>query len=480
MKVTRRFAWAFLLLVGGCGSATLVRDAGTDATGETGGSGGSAAAAGHAGSGGAGAQAGAGGGLAGVGGSAAPLGGAGGTSSSGGSKAGAGTSGTAGAGGTGGSGGAAGTGGTTGSAGAGGTATCSNTASDAANCGACGHSCLGGTCSSGICQPFTLGTVMVLTGNSEFPVKTSVSGGHVYVGTQVGRGGGNIWQLDANAPSTPVQVAGAPSYANVGCVMGGQVFFLDYSTSPSSISSCELANCTTTYVQIVTANSGAPACDVMNNELVWTSSADGAQYTVYRASPTGANLRPVTSFSISQDSASWSVVGFPPDVTDRVFYTRVDSTAGTSSLYYISTTSNNTSGVLVVTFSGVFASGGLWANDTTVIFSGENASAASEIFQAPLPNGILSGTLPIFLDGDSNGAAVDQANFYGTVALNSTIPSDALIRCPLSGCNSPIVISRGQAGANSFAQDAQSIYWTTISAPGGGVTDSFTVWKAAK
>lgn len=37
-----------------------------------------------------------------------------------------------------------------------GDAGCVSTADDAENCGACGHSCLGGTCSSGICQPFFL------------------------------------------------------------------------------------------------------------------------------------------------------------------------------------------------------------------------------------------------------------------------------------------------------------------------------------
>jgi hypothetical protein len=36
---------------------------------------------------------------------------------------------------------------------------CGNTMTDAANCGTCGHSCLGGTCSAGVCQPYTLATL---------------------------------------------------------------------------------------------------------------------------------------------------------------------------------------------------------------------------------------------------------------------------------------------------------------------------------
>lgn len=36
---------------------------------------------------------------------------------------------------------------------------CGNTMTDAANCGTCGHSCLGGTCAAGVCQPYTLTTL---------------------------------------------------------------------------------------------------------------------------------------------------------------------------------------------------------------------------------------------------------------------------------------------------------------------------------
>jgi len=33
---------------------------------------------------------------------------------------------------------------------------CVQTASDPLNCGSCGHSCQGGTCSGGVCQPLSL------------------------------------------------------------------------------------------------------------------------------------------------------------------------------------------------------------------------------------------------------------------------------------------------------------------------------------
>jgi len=57
-----------------------------------------------------------------------------------------------------GGGGAGGAGGAAGAAGSGGCA--ADTLTDAKNCGACGHDCLGGECLTGFCQPVTIATPM--------------------------------------------------------------------------------------------------------------------------------------------------------------------------------------------------------------------------------------------------------------------------------------------------------------------------------
>ena len=82
-----------------------------------------------------------------------------GAAGSGGGAGAAGASGAAGIGGEGGAGASGGTGGqagggTAGSSGTGGG--CGDTSSDPANCGSCGHDCLGGACESGLCQPVVL------------------------------------------------------------------------------------------------------------------------------------------------------------------------------------------------------------------------------------------------------------------------------------------------------------------------------------
>ena len=86
-------------------------------------------------------------------------------------------------------------GGTGGTAGLdGGDASCSGTDSDSSNCGRCGHSCLGGSCLQGVCQPFVLGTA-----TDDYVRDTVISNGNVYVPTDKVGGGSRVWKLDATA-----------------------------------------------------------------------------------------------------------------------------------------------------------------------------------------------------------------------------------------------------------------------------------------
>jgi hypothetical protein len=495
------FGGALLLCAVGCGSATLSQDGGTDAaagtTGHAGGSGGhGAGGGGTTGAGGSGLRGGAGGpsstgsgGTLGTGGTssqggaggngAAGVGGVGGSLGMGGSSA-AGTAGH----GQGGA-GAAGTSGSGGASGAGGTSTCTNTTSDAANCGSCGHSCLGGTCATGICQPFLLGTLPVSGDQADY---TTVSVGKVYVFTQVTQGTAtNVWQLDASNPSTPTEVltTGSPP----SCVMNGELFWIAYngSSSPETIDACTASSCTSTTQPIVTLDEQIatfPGCDTVNDEIVWTTlSSNGSTLTIHRASPSGANARGLTSVNFPSDGASWQVVnnGYLLGETDRIFYARNDSASSSASLYYISTDVVNAAGVLVFTASTaqIFATGELpvLANDTIVLASGRStSSSAYEVFSAPLPNGIISGAPPVFTPGQIAGV-IDQSSFYGTIFGSSVVPSDAVVKCQLSNCAAPTIIVRGQSNAKTFTDDNTAIYWTTASTLS---TQGFSVWKAAK
>jgi hypothetical protein len=499
------FGGVLLMCAVGCGSATLSQDAGAGTTGHAGGSGGHGAA-GTTGGGGSGPQGGAAGtssagtgGTLGAGGTKAQGGASGGSAGGNGGMGGgnAATGGNGGMGGTSGIGGqgaagtaghgpgGAGPGGTLGSggtSGAGGTTTCTNTTADAANCGTCGHSCLGGQCAAGICQPFLLGSVPSTT---EYAHNTVVSGGKVYVFTGDGPDEpSSVWQTDANIPGTPTEV---PTNGTISCVMNGELFWTTEAQGTYGIASCTLANCVATTVPIVTLMSGEyfetpPGCDAANDEIVWASTTDGANYEIRRASPTGTNVRTITSVDLVDDSWGFEGNGYVPGETVRIFYDHFDFASGTDWIYYISTSVLNAASVQIAEVQNLGLAPGMasapldLANDT-VFLANEYSSSTStySIFSVPLPNGILSGAPPLFTGGYISGGVLDETTFYGTIWANSTIPQDAVIKCPISDCSAPTIITRGQTGAINFADDGTAIYWTT-----SGQASNVAIWKAAK
>ena len=64
---------------------------------------------------------------------------------------------------------------------------------------------------------------------------------------------------------------------------------------------------------------------------------------------------------------------------------------------------------------------------------------------------------------------------FASGTANSAIPPDAVIKCPLSNCSAPTIITRGQPGAMNFADDGTAIYWTA-----SGQASNVAIWKVAK
>lgn len=355
-----------------------------------------------------------------------------------------------------------------------------DTNTDPANCGTCGHSCQGGTCSAGMCQPLLLGTV---PSTVDYARATIVSGGKVYVFTQVGQGSpSNVWQTSATTPGTPTEVK---VNGTVSCIMNGKLFWTT-GTTPDQIDSCTLSNCAATTTPVVTATGDhfakGPGCDVANNELVWVEPSVGSTgQTIFRASSTGTNARQITSFTFPNDGASWQLWDnsmFTSGIVRRMFYVGIDSTAGSFSLHAITTDVVNAAGIgLLTAKNSQILSSGLLADDSLALVSDYLTSNAYNALSVPLPNGIVSGSAPVFAAGNIFSGVLDSTSFYGTVSNDVDIPDDAIVRCPRSGCTAPTLLVRGQAAANYFAQDATALYWTTnaqTSALG------FSIWKMAK
>ena len=352
--------------------------------------------------------------------------------------------------------------------------------SDASNCGSCGHSCAGGTCSAGQCQPLSLGTIP--SGSAGNLV---LSGGDLYVITAALNVPPNVWQLDPKAASTPVQTASSVSSSGTPrCVMDGRFFWAAVSTGtnmPTPIKWCAVSNCAATTATLLTSPGQAenPVCDTAADELVWadtTSPASGFAdtiETIYRVAPNGSNMRTMTSFYQIATGDYYNGIGFLNGSPDRYFFIRETYSPSKYSLFYIGTNSAGVSPVQIAT--GTPGQGGFnpgpnaWANDTVFVWDDGGAQLS---YHLPLPSGI-TGAAAIFYQGRISNGIMDNQNLYGAF---TTLPTDAIGTCALSNCTNPSAIFRGQENAYAFTQDSTAIYWSTNSATG----DGFTVWKGAK
>jgi hypothetical protein len=322
---------------------------------------------------------------------------------------------------------------------------------------------------------------------TDFADETVILNGRVYVLSDSSQTGNqtDLWQFDANTPGTPTEVT---TNGTVSCVMGGQVFWTTFE-SPPRIFSCTPSNCSATTAPVVTLANGASLgsrlrCDPASNELVWTSTSDGTDFTINRASPSGANARVITSLDFPNDGASWQILDSGTQAT-RLFYSRSQTTvgpsgtSGVSSLYYIATNVVNAAGIQIATVQNSQL-GEVLPSDGIVLMSESSLSTSvSQELSVPLPNGVPSGTPPFFASGFivAYGGVIDQTTYTGVIASNSAVPADAIVTCPLANCTSPTILFRGQANASSFGEDSKAVYWTTNAFT---QTQGFSVWKAAK
>jgi hypothetical protein len=146
------------------------------------------------------------------------------------------------------------------------TATCgTQTGSDPLNCGACGHSCLNGTCANGQCQPILLGTTVKSTANER---GIAVDANNLYVTETIG--GASLGYVE----SCPLS----------GCTGGGSI-------PPAKVIYTDTSG--SAYLGAIATDVAAPATGYIffgdqNNSTAYAIKPDGTLvYTVNAGAPQG-------------------------------------------------------------------------------------------------------------------------------------------------------------------------------------------------
>jgi hypothetical protein len=338
---------------------------------------------------------------------------------------------------------------------------CVNLTNNGSNCGACGHSCQGGTCSNGTCQPITLATLST----PRTPVALALNSSTVFF--EIPGNSVVAWSLYAvpkNAANiTPTPILTQTAANNLGGYLAAsdtllvtQYGFNNPGGSTLTTFSCTPTSCASTKQNWFTDTQAPTVCDLAVQECFTEL---GSQFTIQHATfgtpsqTTPADYNPL--LNSNGNSVQWAAGGFlyiantPAGASTSSILERMpeDGTGRLATLANVG--AGNFLGVASLTSSQVF-----------LVASLDNF-ATTGMMSVPLPNG-LSGT-PSYLAGTSlagngwiAGWGDDAGIYFGTAAAQ-------WVTCPASGCTgAPKVVGDASHSAPLLVGDAQSVYWVNF------------------
>jgi sugar lactone lactonase YvrE len=294
-------------------------------------------------------------------------------------------------------------------------------ANDVNNCGACGHSCQGGTCVAGVCQSITLAQGM------GYPTGLGLDGaGNLYV---TGYSDGTIYKVSTTAP----------------CGGGGQAACAKFATTN-------------------VANSTAVATD--GTYVFWNNSQ---AHTIYRAK--AADGSAITQVGSTSDLAATLGVA-----SGSVWYT------SRATPYLVK---NGVAAADPSTQSPIMTGNGgdveTIAFDTTSVYAADQN--LGQIFRLPLANPVcVEGTnCPVLVNAAPTvrSMATDANNVYWSESDGTH--STKVRRIAKTAGATPVDIATGQpSDATSVATDGVNVYWTTfLYSNGAGNVRTASVTAAA-
>jgi hypothetical protein len=309
---------------------------------------------------------------------------------------------------------------------------------DPNNCGSCGHSCLGGACSAGVCQPVaiiteqTLGLEVAADDTNVYWVNSTAGAGNVV---------GTIKQ-HALAGGTPVVVSGNESYPGQLQVSGSRLYWLTQtgtSAFSTSLRSAPVGGAGT--VSIVATLTGIRTALAVtpdgSREIFSAFAPSNDQYMIdVQHGSSGATFGP-TNGRIGAMIAD-NAVAYMADV--HGFLVSFPFSGGVSN-------------VLAYGMPGMFGVAG----DTSRLFV-----LGAHRIDTYVPGG---SQLQPFATGLHNprNLVVDGTQVYWTDSADG-----AVYRMPVGG-GAQVKVASGQPAAQYIAQNSTSVFWTTLSGSTGTI-----------
>jgi hypothetical protein len=336
---------------------------------------------------------------------------------------------------------------------------CGDTTSSSANCGRCGHDCLGGMCEAGVCQPVTLAAMSIK------PSAIAVDDASVYWTDPTN---GVLMQADKATGNNQVELFTTSSASN-NRIQAPQYLTIDATnlyvadSTTGYIVSCAIGGCGGNPTTVALLNAGSSYPGPLAVDATYVYAANVGQDTVWRAVKTGG-MAPQMVTSTVDGGATPYAVGVD---TTSVYFTNFDGTVQKAPLAGGPAT-------LLATGAQAYA-GGIWVANGTVYFTNA-ADPAGTVNSVPAAGGAGSTIIqasqhtPVDVKADANNLYwVDQGS-------NPGYNDGSVLMCPLTSCTAPTVLASGQLYPVAIAVDATGVYWASE----GPNTTVGGIYKVAK
>ncbi|MDB4946409.1 MAG: putative serine/threonine-protein kinase pknH [Labilithrix sp.] len=334
--------------------------------------------------------------------------------------------------------------------------TCVELATSAENCGACGHSCGGGTCSASACTP------VLVASNLAQPLGVAVAGGSAF------------WLRNGAVERCAVTgCTGAPASITAEVVIdgsqpGGTVIVTDGnkvawiasgngSGNGRDVFQCGVAGCT---------SGSPPKASTGLTDAPTQIAVEGA--TIFSTQNTGAERQaPIATLAfVGAGTGSDVPTGIAADATNL----------------YVSGVAQSAYGVDRCTRA---ATAGAPCTGATRLFVGSRyVAAGAGMVLATSTDGIkkcastgCGGSADVVMAGDTAASAIAASSAYAawTNPGSKTVADGTVRACALPACTAPRTIATGQAYPVSVTIDGGFVYWANRGIEGG----TGSIWRAA-